>query len=116
MSRDLEFERERTTEAARALTAVAPERLITFAELRAGSAPVRDLETRDFGREVLEELADARNYAVWWQRQLMLYAPDDPDLHIGLSVAISWTLAHTAVAFQHANQARELSVDLRRAA
>lgn len=39
--------------------------LVAFAEDRAGAGPVRDLETRDFGLEVREELADARNYLVW---------------------------------------------------
>lgn len=116
MTRDLHFERERTAEAASALTAVRPDRLIEFAELRAGHGPVRDIETRDFGRELLEELADARNYATWWARQLALWPPEDADLHIALATSISWSLAHTAVAFQHATQARELSVDIRNAA
>ena len=62
--RDIAVERELTREAAKRVAAD-PEPLVLFAEARSDKGPVRDFPTRDFEREVREELADARNYLVW---------------------------------------------------
>jgi hypothetical protein len=68
--RDLGFERAIVEGAATGrATPVAVADLNAFAEQRAGTGPVRDHERRDMRRETLEELADARNYLVWWRTQ-----------------------------------------------
>jgi len=41
------------------------ESLVAFAQQRAGESNVRNLRTRNFQREVREELADALNYLCW---------------------------------------------------
>ena len=47
----------------------AAQHLSQFAEHRAGRGPVVDLPTRDFRQEILEEIADGRNYACWLHEQ-----------------------------------------------
>ena len=115
--RDLQHERQLTTEAAASVSARPPARLNEFAEIR--SAPygpvVHDITGRDFSREIVEELADARNYACWWIQQLG-HVQVDEHLAGELTTAIARTLASTAVAFAHATEARELAVDVRSAA
>lgn len=85
MPRDLDRERE--------LTAHLPPSLNIFAEQRAGTADVRDHATRDFALEVREELADARNYLVWWMTRPGEPLRDDPYCSLvdalGL-VAMAW--------------------------
>jgi hypothetical protein len=110
--RVLDFERRWTNDAAATVTAVPPARLIAFAEARAGDAPVRDIDSRDFGRELREELADARNYAVWWLEQIGLAEIVDTNLAADISRAIAEALAATAVAFEHADRAHDLAIDL----
>lgn len=61
-------ERELTVEAARRVGAD-PEPLYVFAEQRANKGPIRDFDSRDFEREVREELADARSYIIWGIQQ-----------------------------------------------
>lgn len=65
-ARDLARERAVTDDAALPRLVAIAGRLSDFAEQRAGDGPVVDAEDRDFALEVLEELADARNYLVWW--------------------------------------------------
>lgn len=113
--RVLEFERQVTRDAAARAHAIPPTRLIALAELRAGGAPVRDIETRDFGRELREELADGRNYAVWWIEQMGLCHPNTP-VYADVVGAIGRSLAATAVAFHEAEQAQAFAIDLPRAA
>lgn len=54
--------------------------LIAFSEHRADKGPVRALPTRDFRTEMLEEFADARNYACWELQQLRMRADDGDDV------------------------------------
>lgn len=111
--RDLAFER-RWTELAAESAHVDAEHLTSFAEQRAGTSPVRDQATRNFGREVLEELADARNYLCWFAEQVLV-ADDHGDLAGEINQAIGQALAATAVAFEHAARARALSIEWRAA-
>lgn len=113
--RVLEFERQFTRDAARTMSAVPPDRLIILAERRAGYSPVRDIEGREFGRELREELADARNYALWWIEQMGLCHAASP-LYADVVGAVTRSLAATAVAFHEADQAQTFAVDLPRAA
>jgi hypothetical protein len=79
--RDLEREREWTRLAGESVE-LGVERLVVFAEHRAGYGPVRDLAGRDFLLEVREELADARNYLVWCVLQASqqpMPAGEEPD-------------------------------------
>lgn len=63
--------RKRDLKLERRLTATfADEALGSFAESRTLAGPVNNLHGRDFPLEVMEELADARNYAVWGVQQL----------------------------------------------
>jgi hypothetical protein len=110
--RDIGFERRWTALAASTVHADGT-RLSDFAEARAGRGPVRDISTRNFAREVLEELADARNYLVWWIEQLAT-APGPPDELAGeISEALGQALAATALAYEHATRARALAVEWR---
>ncbi len=77
--RDLRFERAFTMQAAEA-GGVGFAELIRFAEQRAGDEPVRDPGGRDFVLEVLEELADARNYLVWLAAWILTQPGHDPQL------------------------------------
>ena len=99
--RDVAFERAWTTQAAESVRVRADE-LIAFAELRAGHGPVRDLLTRDMGREVREELADARNYLVWWALQASCQREPDGEL----TALIAGALQPVIVAFDWASRAR----------
>lgn len=105
--RDFAFERSWTEQAAASAGATS-DRLIAFAELRAGDGPVRDAAARNFGREVVEELADARNYLVWWAEQVVRSASLD-ELAGELSEAIGECLAAVSVAYEKAERARALS-------
>jgi hypothetical protein len=67
LDRDLVVERALTSAAGNDQPVAALE-LSEFAEDRAGTGPVVDVEQRDFALEALEELADARNYLVWLAR------------------------------------------------
>jgi hypothetical protein len=108
--RDIALEREWTKQAAASVNATS-DRLIAFAEARAGQAPVRERDTRNFGREVLEELADARNYLVWWVEQIARLHSSD-DLAGEITEAVGQTLAAVAIAYEHADRARGLSREL----
>jgi len=61
---------------------------------------VRDLASRDFGREVREELADARNYLCWMALQQM--AVTDPDEE--LIALVLYALASVAQAYEYARR------------
>jgi hypothetical protein len=102
--RNVAFERRWTSQAAEVVH-VNAERLIEYAEHRAGPAPVRDLDTRNFAREVVEELADARNYLVWWAEQLTR-ADNGSDETGEMTSEICAALSHVAAAFEHAERAR----------
>lgn len=112
--RRLTLERAVTFDAAATVTARPPERLITLAESRAGDARVRDIDTRCFDREVLEEISDARNYLVWWLEQIARGARLNGPLAGELTEAIGRALATITVAFEHADTAHALMVDWRR--
>jgi hypothetical protein len=73
-----------------------------FAQLRAGDGPVRELATRDFTRELLEELADARNYSVW--RALQEVVKPNPDGE--LTALVAGGLASIAASFDWATRIR----------
>jgi alkylation response protein AidB-like acyl-CoA dehydrogenase len=109
--RDVMFER-RWTALAAASARIDDDRLSSFAEQRAGDAPVRDLETRNFAREVLEELADARNYLVWWSQQVTAL-DDSSELTGEIIEQLGQSLASVATAFGAAERARALSVEWR---
>ena len=94
--RDLAWERLWSQSAARS-AGVDAHYLTAFAEERSGEGPVRDLSTRDFLQEVLEELADARNYLVWKRRQMELHAAGWVDEDCATEVLAA--AAHIAAAF-----------------
>lgn len=100
-ARDLEFERDWTRQAGESIH-VDVDDLIRFAESRAGGVPVRQLQTRDFTREVLEELADARNYLVWRAQQELGRAVPDGEV-VG---EVARALQSVAVAFAAASLLR----------
>jgi hypothetical protein len=109
--RDIGFERRWTAQAAATVHADG-NRLSDFAEARAGRAPVRDIATRNFAREVLEELADARTYLVWWLEQVV-HAGGADELSGEITEALGQALAATALAYEHAGRARALAVEWR---
>jgi hypothetical protein len=100
--RDLAFERVLTAQAAEA-GRVGSSVLIHFAEERAGAGHVRGAESRDFALEILEELADARNYGVWAAAQEMSRSDSDSQV-LG---EISDTLILIAQAFDAALRIRD---------
>lgn len=65
---DPAFESEATLTAARQ-AGVDGRALDAFAQARKQPGPVINHATRDFWQEDAEELADARNYTVWWLEQ-----------------------------------------------
>jgi hypothetical protein len=101
-NRDTAFERAWTTQAAETVH-VDAEGLNDFAELRAGDGPVRDLETRDFGREIVEELADARNYLTWRALQEMHRLEADGEL----TEMVAHALAAVTLAYDWAARIRQ---------
>lgn len=107
-SRDLGRERDLTARAADTQN-VKADVLNAFAELRAGDGPVRERALRDFGLEVVEELADARNYCVWWLDQIAVAASGSVDELPGeITEQIALSLAAVTVAFHHADRAKQL--------
>lgn len=51
-----------------------------FADARAGGSPIRPRDDDGWYREIVEELADARNYLVWWiQKTTPGYLAGDGD-------------------------------------
>lgn len=110
--RDISFERRWTTLAASTVHADGS-RLSDFAEARSGRDPVREIATRNFARETLEELADARNYIVWWIEQLATAGGPDDELSGEISEALGMALAAVASAFEQTTRARALAVEWR---
>lgn len=77
--RDLGFERNCTQAAAAGVSSDLVRDLIVFAESRAAArGPVEDLAIRDFTRDALEEIADARNYWCWRAQQEQAKERPDP--------------------------------------
>lgn len=70
--RDPERRRELLLRVASAPGQAAAESLAAYAEARTQSGPVRRLKTRNFRREILEELGDAANYFAWLDDQRAL--------------------------------------------
>jgi hypothetical protein len=103
MSRDIDRER-RLTELAAATAGVEAAHLCGFAEGRAGTAAVRDHATRDLATETLEELADARNYLVWWHQRPRPTADD------ALELAIHHALATVALAYDQVRYVQDLEL------
>ncbi len=108
--RDIACERAVTLAAARGASAEHPERLIAFAEGRAarGSGELRNFAIRDFGLETLEELADSRNYLVWWRQQLDAVLGSEP-IRQPLVAAVDRALGLVALAYEQVDQARQLA-------
>jgi hypothetical protein len=93
---DLEFEHEATRVAARQ-AGVRGDAINAFATARKMDGPIIRHTTRDFLQDTAEELADARNYLVWWMEQ---------ERHLGkLTVERQWhmmqALGSVAVAYHH---------------
>lgn len=78
-----------------------------FADQRAGAAPIRDLLTREFDRETLEELADGRNYLCWWAQQVEQLA-ETPSVGDEIKHEIGLALGAVALAYVHALKAQQL--------
>jgi hypothetical protein len=97
--RDLDFERSWTRQAGEAVKAESAE-LIRFAEARAGGRPVKDLAGRDFTRELLEELADARNYCVWRAQQELAKPQPDGEVVAAVGRALEATVLAFAAAWR----------------
>jgi hypothetical protein len=111
-ARDIPFERDWIAWVAEA-AGQDPARLMVFAEQRAGQDPVRGAAGRDFGLEALEELADARNYLVWWAEQTLR---SDPRGELGgeISAALGRAGSALVTAWAEVEQARALTAQLRR--
>lgn len=103
--RNIDVERLWTTEAA-ATRGAPPEALIELAEQRAGDGQIRDLTNRDFGMEALEELADTRNYLLWWVEQIIAKGGNIP-AGAQLVRIISDVLAEVVVAFDAVSEVRD---------
>jgi len=73
--RNLEVEREITFRAAGDNDVAAS--IIQFSESRMDEGPWRDLLTRDFQQDLLEELSDARNYLCGWADQRVVQGFED---------------------------------------
>ena len=73
--RNLEVEREITFRAAGDNNIA--ESIIQYSESRMMQGPWRDLLTRDFRTDLLEELADARNYLCGWADQRVAHGFED---------------------------------------
>lgn len=104
--RDREWEAQATREMTRGL-ALDPEPLIAFATRRADSAQQEygcdfpNLD-RDLGLETADELADARNYVVWWLDAIRRDLAEGGDRVVHLQRA----LRHIALAFDEVRSAR----------
>lgn len=109
--RDVAVERRWTTQAAATVNASA-EKLVALAETRGSRATAEDLAARNFAREALAHLADARNELVWWVEQVVARA-DNTELAGEITEAIGQALAATALAFDRADHARTLQIELR---
>lgn len=110
-ARNLDHERDWTHKIGR-LQGVPVDELIALSEQRAGTGDVRDLETRDFGREALEELADTRNYLLWWMEQIAQSSSGSFSERADLITTISRALGNTASAFDHAIAAQTAYIKL----
>lgn len=91
MDRNVDFERTATEQYAHGMDV---DELIRFSQARADAhGPTRPARPQGLRREVLEELADARNYLVWWLQAIHHDEIEgDPDA-IGRSlaaVAVAW--------------------------
>ena len=73
--RNLEIEREMTFRASGDNDVAAS--IIHYSEARMDAGPWRDLAKRDFRTDLLEELADARNYLCGWADQRALEGFED---------------------------------------
>jgi hypothetical protein len=103
VERNLAAERHRVLRAVPSDLQIAARALDRFAAQRAGDRPIRDADGRDFATEVLEELADARNYLVWWAEQLeRLGRPE-------LAPTIDAALLGVVSAWQHATDAQHMA-------
>lgn len=106
--RDPRFERELTAHAAR-MYGVADADLSDFAQQRADThgGPTVNLD-RDFGREALEELADARNYSVWWLQQSYLVHHRDQAALVEGREAVLLGMGAVVLGAHHISRARDL--------
>jgi hypothetical protein len=69
VARDHQLERELTDLAARSVGLVSDGGIGAYADGRAHPGGVRPRSQDGWLREVAEELADARNYALWWAQK-----------------------------------------------
>lgn len=109
INRDLALERQRTIDAVATadMPVLYPESLSAFSEERAGRRGVDDLMFRDFLLELLEELADGRNYLVWAGMQLdHLNDPEDLEAVADARVDLEDALRYVVTAFKYATIAR----------
>lgn len=74
--RNLEVEREITFRAAGDNDVAAS--IIQYSEARMNDGPWRDLLTRNFRTDLLEEISDARNYLCGWADQRRVLGYEDP--------------------------------------
>jgi hypothetical protein len=70
VARDHTLERELTELAARSVGLVGDGGIGAFADFRALPGGVRPRSLEAWRREVAEELADARNYCLWWAQSV----------------------------------------------
>jgi hypothetical protein len=110
--RDVTFERDWTSCVAQA-AGHDPSRLNGFAEQRAGSGGVCGAAGRDFGLEAMEELADGRNYLVWWVEELLRTDPKG-ELAGEVIAAIGRAGVALVTAWHEVEQARALAAQHRR--
>lgn len=110
--RDIPFERDWTSWVA-AAAGQDGTRLNGFAEQRAGTRAVEGAADRDFAVEALEELADARNYLVWWVEDV-LRRDARGELGGEITAAIGRAGCALVTAWAEVEQARALTAQLRR--
>lgn len=94
--------------AAGRMAGVRVEELHDFALARAGTAPVRELVSRDMAREAREELADLVNYLRWWLEQLSLTRRPGDHGAAEAHGRIGNALAYAAAAFEEVRAAERL--------
>jgi hypothetical protein len=75
------------------------EGMVAMAQRRAGTGAVRSLKNRNFLREICEEIADAANYFVWWDDQIVVNGGSglgSQQLAALHHLAEAWKWLHTA--------------------
>lgn len=109
-NRDLATERNLILEACKAAGFDGTD-LADLALDRAGLNPIRDLETRDFGRDAVEEASDGENYGTWAIKQLALFPESEERAEAMYEIALM--MEGFATAYLRAQRFRALMRHIR---